>query len=58
MLVIRGELDYVRDEPDNEEYVVGCLERGVRLFDSLVYREHDREQNQILCDRFRGQGGC
>jgi len=55
VLVIRGELDSVCYEPDDKEYVVGCLERGVRLFCSLVYRKRNREQNQVLCDCDEGQ---
>ena len=48
MLVICGELDCVCDKPGDEKYVVGGLEGGVRLFDSLVNRECDDQQNQVL----------
>ena len=57
MLVIRGKLDRVCHEPDDEEYVVRRFERGVGLFGGLVHRERNHDQNQVLYDRFRGQGG-
>ena len=50
MLIICGELDRVCHEPDDEEYVVGCLEGGVRLFDSLVHGKRNHNQDQVLDD--------
>ena len=45
VLVIRGELDRICREPDDKEYVVGCLQGVVRLFDGLVHRKRNHEQN-------------
>lgn len=56
MLVVRGKLYHVREKADGEEYVVGCLKRGVRFFGDLVHGECNCDQNQVLYDRFRGQG--
>ena len=52
VLVIRGELDRVRHEPDDEEQVVRRFERGVRLFGGLVHGERNHDQNQVLDDCF------
>ena len=43
VLVIRGELDHICHEPNDEEHVVRRLEGGMRLFGSLVdgKRNHD-----------------
>ena len=43
VLVIRGELDHVCHEANDEERVVGYLEGGVGLFDSLVHRKRNHD---------------
>lgn len=43
VLTIRGKLDRVCHEPDDEEYVVRCLEEGVGLFGSLVHGKRNRD---------------
>ena len=55
VLVIRGELDRVCHEPGDKQYVVGCFERSMRLFDSLVHRKRNHDQNQVLNDCFGEQ---
>ena len=55
MLVIRGELDRVCGEPNEEEYVVRRFEGGVRLFGGLVNGKGNHDQNQVLYGCFRGK---
>jgi hypothetical protein len=43
VLVICGELNRIYHESYDKKYIVGCLERGVRLFGSFVYRERNRQ---------------
>ena len=53
MLVVGKEFDCVCHKSRDEKYVIGCLERGVRLFRGLIDGKCNNEQNQVLADRFR-----